>query len=175
MINSSMKVMVASVIALGGCTVAKDKPNEAQRDITWWTLVNQQYNLIPDGLEKIKSTFEMRVDKTTGTRYRVNWIGRGVSLQDGIDVSNSGLSVAVKSQRSDLIVFSLYFDGRCIPFDEVKQHYPDIGMPLPSSPHDKIVSTTWSLAKERAIIYFEMEKMDGSECLRRVAFGPKNK
>lgn len=178
-IRTSMKAVLAAMVFLGGGAAdyskAENAPDVAHVDATWSALVDAQVGRIPFDLDEVMELFRMRRDEKGETPYRKNWSSEGFSLRDGVSVSSARLSIATRPDPPELIAFVLIFGGRCVSFDEVKQHYPDIGTPLPSSPYDKIVSTTWSFAKERAIIYFEMEEIDGNECLRRVAFGPSNK
>lgn len=146
-------------------------PKTSDANVPWWTFVDAQAGRMLQGIEEMKRARNMRRDMAHGTQYRENWVGGPVSLQGGVVVSKSTLAIAKKAQPPTWIVLGLDFEGHCIGFEQLKQHYPEIANPTPSSPHASERTTTWAVAQSQLMLYFEMRLFEDRQCLQRVALG----
>lgn len=140
----------------------------ASVETPWWVLINAQVGHISTSSEAIRQAFKMQRDAAGATRYRADWRGAGFPLQAGVVVSKTSLAVTTSTRTPKWMALTVHFAGRCVSFDQVRQHYPDIAKPTPSSLHSREQSTTWTVDRPQATIYFEIQNFNAVTCLKQV-------
>ncbi len=142
-----------------------------QASTSLWQTIEMLAAQVPFSAAKIERIVPTRLVETEASIGRSSRFlgGTPVRLADGVEFSRIDLRLRREGTHPGFLVLDL--QGRCVPLDEVRQHYADLRITGTPGGHSRDEATSYSAVLGWGALSFGFLERN-PECLGYVAFDP---